>query len=212
MATNIYSVHNNIGCGTIASLDTVPIQIATAGSTVACTITVGAGESHMDDAALYWGPTTIPASYTLDVQTVQNIATNIRIGSYTTYGIYVPSLTAEQKLEQEWNILLDQKRQEQYILTRNVAEKRSLELLTRNLTAEQLKRFEEDKCIPIDTGRGNKYLIKPARSINIEVIGKRHKLCAGPVGDMPIYDFMLAQKLFLEQNEKRFLRIAIEHR
>ncbi len=133
-------------------------------------------------------------------------------GGFTSRMMFV-SETEEEKFIREWNGLLYQKRRANEKLYKGAAESRSLELLVRNLSETQLRRFEEDKCIPVDGPSGKKYLIKPARSINIEVVGKHHRLCAGIADSrVPLYDAMLAQKLLLESDERRFLKVAITHR
>lgn len=123
-----------------------------------------------------------------------------------------PVETEEERFVREWNEILEQKQYRNRMLTQEKAKSRALKLLTRNLTKIQLERFEKDQCIPVDGQSGKKYVIQPAKAINIKVVGKHHKLCAGPKNEMPIYDFMLAQKLQLEHNEKEFLKIAIVHK
>ena len=93
----------------------------------------------------------------------------------------------------------------------NESTKKALALLKKSLTKEQLKRFKQDECIPIDTAKGNKYLIEKKNNINILELTKDNKpkrrLCT-VLPQCPIYDNMLAQKLFLESSEDDFLKIA----
>ncbi len=102
-----------------------------------------------------------------------------------------------------------------YEMKKSMAEEKALKLLTKNLSKIQLERFLKDKCIPIDSQLGNKYLIRKGRFVNIEVLdedGKvKHKICAHPRERFPDYDTMLAQKLFLESAEEEFLKIANIH-
>jgi hypothetical protein len=121
---------------------------------------------------------------------------------------FVPHETEEERFTREWNEILEGKQSLNRKLIRNMASDRAKNLLLSTLTKEQLKRFEEDRCIPVDSEKGNSYIIRPAKSINIEVVGKHHKLCAGPDADVPLYDAMLAQKLMLENDEKAFLKVA----
>jgi len=100
------------------------------------------------------------------------------------------------------------------IAKREEANNKALALLKKSLTKIQLERFEQDECIPIDTAKGNRYLIEKKGQINILVLDKDNKpirkLCT-TIGDCPIYDNMLAQKLYLETCEEEFLKIAHVH-
>lgn len=102
------------------------------------------------------------------------------------------------------------------------ADARARKLLMDALTEPQLERFMRDECIPVDTAKGNKYLIKKARQINIDVLvpddDKRHenwkvshRLCAHPAHDVPDYDTMLTQLLYLRHAEDEFLQVAHRH-
>jgi hypothetical protein len=94
----------------------------------------------------------------------------------------------------------------------NRSQDRALKLLRTSLSKKQLERFEKDQCIPVDTAKGNKYLIRKGRSGNVWELDKngkaKAKLCAHPVTNVPDYDTMLAQKLYLEHMEDEFLRMA----
>jgi hypothetical protein len=107
------------------------------------------------------------------------------------------------------------KQQEEEQLARKEAQERAKSLLKSVLAKEQLERFERDECIPVDTAKGNRYLIKKGRSANINVLdvdGKcTHRLCAHPVSDVPDYDTMLAQLLYLRSDEEAFLKMANRH-
>ncbi len=98
---------------------------------------------------------------------------------------------------------------------KELAEEKALKLLKENLTKEQLERFEKDECIPVDTAKGNKYLIKKGRTGNVHMIDKDgntiHQLCAHPRSYIPDFDTMLAQKFYLEYFEDEFLQIANRH-
>lgn len=90
---------------------------------------------------------------------------------------------------------------------------KSKRLLTDNLTEEQLHRFEQDECIPVDTAKGNKYLIR--KNNHILKYNKEGKpeagLCAHPHLSVPVYDIMLAQLLHLRANEEGLLKLANRH-
>lgn len=93
------------------------------------------------------------------------------------------------------------------------AEDRAAELLRLTLSPEQLAEFEKDRAFTVISKDGErKYRIKKGWSHNVERIddaGKRlHTLCAHPETPVPHFDNMLAQKLMLEHDEQRFLKIA----
>lgn len=93
-----------------------------------------------------------------------------------------------------------------------LADARAKELLKGALVQAQLERFERDECIPVDTAKGNKYLIRKGRTKNIDVLNPdgtvKHRLCVHPASDCPDFDTMLAQKLWLEHSEDEILRMA----
>src|SRR5215472_1635847 len=93
------------------------------------------------------------------------------------------------------------------------ADKRAVELLMSHLDEQQLIEFNEKKSFTVEGASGQKYRIECAHSysINIHVIGKRHKLCAHLGSEIPSADHFLAQKLMLEHDESRFLRLANRH-
>lgn len=93
-----------------------------------------------------------------------------------------------------------------------MADARAKELLKGALAQAQLERFDRDECIPVDTAKGNKYLIRKGRTKNIDVLNPdgsvKHRLCVHPASDCPDFDTMLAQKLWLEHSEDEILRMA----
>ena len=82
------------------------------------------------------------------------------------------------------------------------AKKKARELLMRNLDAGQLKSFKKDGEFRVTAQGGKVYTIKTARSFNV-VAEDGTKYC-GQLKDTPIEDQMLAQKLLLEHEPKKF--------
>lgn len=126
-------------------------------------------------------------------------------------GAYTPP-TQEQIAEQERiNALAVEaaaKREE----TQKQAKERALKLLMDNLTEQQIKNFEENRCIDIEGKSGDRYKISVGRTRNIQVFGKdgqtKYHLCAHPDLNVPDEDTVLAQKLMIQTDEEAFLRIA----
>lgn len=98
------------------------------------------------------------------------------------------------------------------------AKRRSLSLLMRLLTPQQRQEFRQFGHFHVDgAASGNRYRIRPGTFANIDVLypsGRvKHRLCAHPAGDVPVYDVMAAQLLHLQDplSEARFLRQANVH-
>jgi hypothetical protein len=92
------------------------------------------------------------------------------------------------------------------------ASERALDLLVQCLTPAQRTEFARSSTFRVRGQSGQQYRITYATTSNVEVIGPSgtvsRRLCAIPVGDLPIPAVMLAQKLMLETREAEFLRIA----
>lgn len=98
------------------------------------------------------------------------------------------------------------------------AKRRSLSLLMRLLSPAQRQEFRQFGHFHVTGGAsGNRYRIRPGTFANIDVLypsGRvKHRLCAHPAGDVPVYDVMAAQMLHLQEPvcEQRFLRQANVH-
>lgn len=98
------------------------------------------------------------------------------------------------------------------------AKRRSLSLLMKLLNPQQREEFRTQRYFHVTGGRsGNRYRIRIAAFANIDVLtpeGRvRHRLCAHPAGDVPVFDVMAAQMLHLQDaaSEQRFLRRANIH-
>ena len=152
------------------------------------------------------------------------------VTTYATAG-FVPKLTKEslaeaklfmdeqaRKFRQEEAIRLEAQRKAQEVerLKKEKATKRAKVLLQGLLNDEQLRRFLMDECIPVDTAKGNKYLIRPGRAGNIDALDKEgkimHRLCCHPKDQVPNYDTMVAQLMYLLGDEDTFLQTANVHR
>lgn len=90
---------------------------------------------------------------------------------------------------------------------------RSLALLVEHLDPEQRSEFEKSGMIYVvgsDTGR--RYAIRVGRSSNVFECRNDgqyvRSYCFGPIGNLPIGDVLLAQKLALEHYENEALGIA----
>ena len=98
------------------------------------------------------------------------------------------------------------------------AEKRALSLLLNLLNQEQRHEFQTDGHFRVTGGSsGNRYRIRSDSTVNIDVLSKdgtvRYYLCGRPTGDIPMYDVMAGQLLYLHNAgiETRFLAQAKKH-
>lgn len=93
------------------------------------------------------------------------------------------------------------------------ARRKAFRLLMQNLTLEQRRKYKKNKTI-IVTGNDTKtqYRLDYSNYFNVNVLDKQgravKRLCAQPMGRMPIEDIMLAQKLMLETLETKFINKA----
>lgn len=98
------------------------------------------------------------------------------------------------------------------------AEQRSRSLLLTLLNDAQRHEFNTYGYFHVTGGRsGNTYRIRTDPAVNIDVLtadgAVQYYLCARPVGNIPIYDAMAGQLLYLQDSgaETRFLEHAIRH-
>lgn len=92
---------------------------------------------------------------------------------------------------------------------------RSGRLLRKWLSTRQRTEFAQKGYFDVFGGHtGTRYRIYPGTSMNVFELdgqGQVHRgLCFMPIGELPIGDVMLAQKLALENSEPRALAIAKE--
>jgi hypothetical protein len=111
-----------------------------------------------------------------------------------------------------------QNRLAQAAFQKSRSEQRSLSLLLALLNQEQRHEFQVYGYFHVTGGSsGDKYRIRVDSAVNIDVLGQngavRYHLCAHPMGNIPMYDVMAGQLLYLQDaaSEKRFLEHAIRH-
>lgn len=110
--------------------------------------------------------------------------------------------------------LLEQDR----LRTRSRAERNALSLLLNLLNPEQRREFRDYGHFHARGGdTGERYRIRVDAYVNIDVLAEdgsvKYHLCARPGGDIPIFDVMAGQLLYLQDAsaEKRFLQLANKH-
>ena len=89
---------------------------------------------------------------------------------------------------------------------------RSLTLLRKHLTPEQLRRFDTTKGFTC-TGSLSKhdYFIRYGKKV-VDESGVEYCIVPRSIGDIPELDAMLAKKLLIETDERSFLSTAIPDR
>lgn len=112
----------------------------------------------------------------------------------------------------------ERERAQQAIRARRRAERRSLTLLLNLLDATQRQDFRAHGHLYVIGGNSrDRYRIRVALFANIDVMSGAgavsHRLCAQPEGDVPVYDMMAGQLLYLQDpgSEKCFLARAKIH-
>lgn len=93
------------------------------------------------------------------------------------------------------------------------AQARGLALLRENLTPKQRKQYDEHQWFEVvGSDSGKRYRIYHGRQMNIHELDKKGQhaggVCFLPQGNLVAGDCMLAQKIALETNEKKALKIA----
>ena len=96
---------------------------------------------------------------------------------------------------------------------RRTAEEKGLALLKQWLSPAQLTQYEKYHYFEVTGGdSGKHYRIRPTRQMNVDELDQHGVrtvcYCFGPEGAFPIGDFMLAQKIALENNERAALALA----
>jgi len=89
---------------------------------------------------------------------------------------------------------------------------RARDLLVSCLNDEQRKEFSSLNAFTVTGQSGEKYRIKHGKAFNVTRLSDKIELCAGPADNVPTYDYMLAQKIWLEADEAGFLEDANERR
>ena len=97
------------------------------------------------------------------------------------------------------------------LLANDPALARSRALLDRALTPEQRHDLFARGYFHVK-GKRFRYRIREGRSGNVDALDASgcviSRFCAHPLGQVPVYDVMLAQKLWIETDEGMFLRKA----
>jgi len=114
--------------------------------------------------------------------------------------------------------LLAKERWNRQAMQKARAEQRSLLLLLAQLNDEQRCEFKAHGYFYV-TGGGSRdrYRIRLDSAVNIDLLGAdgkvRYHLCARPAGEIPMYDVMAGQLLFLQDraSEAHFLAQAKKH-
>ncbi|MET0855829.1 MAG: hypothetical protein ABWY27_03680 [Telluria sp.] len=131
-------------------------------------------------------------------------------------------LSLKQAWERWRNWVLESRRERnragQEAILRNRVTQRSLSLLMALLNEEQRREFQVYGYFHVTGGSsGDTYRIRRDTAVNIDVLGHngtvRYHLCAHPMGNIPMYDVMAGQLLYLQDpaSETRFLEQAIRH-
>ena len=89
------------------------------------------------------------------------------------------------------------------------AREKSLALLQSWLSPEQLDEFKKTNSFEVTGSRSKKrYRILQSTAYNVSLLGESNKLCFVPEGVDSVGDIMLAQKIMLENDEDRALKVA----
>ena len=95
-----------------------------------------------------------------------------------------------------------------YHLPDQAAEAKARVLLERALTPQQRRDLYVRRYFYVK-GRRFTYRIREGHSGNVDALDSSGRVisryCAHPLGRVPVYDMMLAQKLWIETDEKMFL-------
>ena len=114
--------------------------------------------------------------------------------------------------------LLARERRSRQSLQKARAEQKALSLLLNLLSHEQRHEFQTLGYFHVTGGSsGDRYRIRLDSAVNVDVLGEdgivRYHLCARPAGEIPMYDVMAGQMLFLQDRatETHFLEQAKRH-
>lgn len=98
-----------------------------------------------------------------------------------------------------------------YRLPDQAADARARVLLERALTPQQRRDLFARRYFYVK-GRKGTYRIREGHSGNVDALDSSgcvtNRYCAHPLGRVPVYDVMLAQKLWIETDEEMFLKEA----
>lgn len=95
---------------------------------------------------------------------------------------------------------------------RAAADARAESLLLAHLDPEQRAEYESAGTFTVAAPSGRRYRLRKARSFNVDELDRkgsvRQRLCTVPGASVPMADQLLAQKFWLEADEKRFRKTA----
>lgn len=98
-----------------------------------------------------------------------------------------------------------------YDLPNQAAVAKARVLLEKALTPEQRRDLFARGCFYVK-GKRFTYRIREGHAANVDALDANgraiSRFCAHPVGRLPVYDVMLAQKLWIETDENMFLKKA----
>jgi len=98
-----------------------------------------------------------------------------------------------------------------YHLPDQASEAKARALLERALSPEQRRDLFTRRCFYVK-GKRFTYRIREGHSGNVDALDSKGRVisrfCAHPLGRVPVYDVMLAQKLWIETDESMFLKKA----
>jgi hypothetical protein len=138
--------------------------------------------------------------------------------------LYIASRTQAVEDELRHYYELEQRRQAHQVREQHSTEARdrSRELLLSHLTPAQRETFERNKWFIVEGGLSKqRYRIRALGHMvaNIDVLSGpalelvSHRLCGHcDLEAVPLFDQLLAQKMMLELDEERFLKVANRHR
>lgn len=117
------------------------------------------------------------------------------------------ALWEEQRRQMEESMRVEREKRE-------AADARARELLLAVLQREQREQFERDGHFLVTGRSGRRYRLRRGTVANIDVIERdgrvKHRLCAHPLA-VPAHDTLVAQKLWLENDDEAFARVANVH-
>lgn len=93
-------------------------------------------------------------------------------------------------------------------VARTSAEARARQLLIRVLSPAQREEFARDGYFTVQVAGWGSFRILPNTTFNVVDTDTNTCYCAVPESPVPLSDLMLAQKLILENDPKRFFRVA----
>jgi hypothetical protein len=93
---------------------------------------------------------------------------------------------------------------------RRQAERRAEALLLGWLSPRQRAQYRARGWVEVVTAAGNRYRVWPHKVVRVDA--RRSVYCIEAVSRVPVADEMLAKKLLLETDERRFLAIAHRYR